>query len=54
MLSIHNIKEYIYIYIYIQHTNIYCKKMRAQFPYNCVHTFIYLVKLMMAYQAKTC
>ena len=38
--------------VYIQH-NINCKRL-SQFPYNCVHTFVFLVSLMMAYQPEAC
>jgi hypothetical protein len=29
------------------------RKIRSQFPYNCVHTLIFLVYLMMTYQSET-
>jgi len=38
--------------MYTQH-NINYKKL-SQFPYNCVHTLVFLVSLMMAYQPETC
>jgi hypothetical protein len=31
-----------------------CKRMKPQFPYNSVRTFIFLVDLILAYQAETC
>jgi len=53
MIQFPSSRLFLYV-IYTQNNNINCKKLRSQFPYNCVHTLIFLLNVMMAYQGKTC
>jgi hypothetical protein len=40
--------------VHTQHNNMNCKQLSSQFSYNCVHSLVFSVSLVLAFQAEMC